>query len=61
MLGFWLAYDRDGQRVCGVQLGRRDGTTAQKLWDLLEMFDLELVCTDEYPAYNKIVSQDMHV
>ena len=57
----WLAYDRDGQRVCGVQLGRRDAKTAQGLWEQLEMFDLKHVCTDYYPAYRQIVPEHMHV
>ena len=57
----WLAYDRDGQRVCGVQLGRRDTATAQGLWQQLEMFDLQHVCTDYYPAYRQIVPKHMHV
>jgi len=42
-------------------LGRRDTQTAQGLWDQLEMFDLEHVCTDYYPAYERIVPKDMHV
>ena len=57
----WLAYDRDGQRVCAVQLGRRYLQAAQGLWHQLEMFDLKHVCTDHYPAYRRIVPKDMHV
>jgi insertion element IS1 protein InsB len=57
----WLAYDRDGKRVCGVQLGRRDKKTCAGLWQQLEMFDIEHVCTDYYPAYRQIVPKDMHV
>ena len=57
----WLAYDRDEQRVCGVQLGRRDAQTGKGLWEQLEMFDLKCVCTDHYPAYAQIVPKHMHV
>ena len=57
----WLAYDRDGQRVCGVQLGRRDTNTGKKLMEQLELFDMGYVCTDDYPAYNRIVPKDMHI
>ena len=45
--------------VCS--LGVDDVQTAQKRWDQLEMFDLTHVCTDEYPAYKKIVPDNMHV
>ena len=57
----WLAYDRDGQRVCGVQLGRRDTKTAQGLWHQLELFDIDYVCTDYYPVYRQIVPKHMHI
>ena len=57
----WLAYDRDGQRVCGVQLGQRDAKTCQRLWQQIEMFDLEHVCTDYYPAYRQVVPKEMHI
>ena len=57
----WLAYDRDGRRVCGVQLGRRDANTGKKLMEQLELFDMDYVCTDDYPAYNRIVPEAMHV
>ena len=57
----WLAYDRDGKRGCGVQLGRRDTKTCAELWQQLEMFEIEHVCTDYYPAYRQIVPKNMHV
>ena len=57
----WLAYDRDGQRVCAVQLGRRDKKTCQKLWEQLEMFEMDYVCSDYYPAYEKVVPEHMHI
>jgi insertion element IS1 protein InsB len=57
----WLAYDRDGKRVCAVQLGRRDAKTAKGLWEQLELFEMDYVCTDHYPAYRKIVPEHMHI
>ena len=57
----WLAYDRDGKRVCGVQLGLRDTPTCQKLWQQLNLFNIEHVCTDYYPAYRKVIPPHMHV
>ena len=57
----WLAYDRDGRKVHAVQLGSRDAATGQKLWDQLELFDIDYVCTDDYPAYNKIVPPHLHI
>ncbi|MGV6808650.1 MAG: IS1 family transposase [bacterium] len=57
----WLAYDRDGQRVCGLQLGSRDTKTGQKLWDQLALFDMKHVCTDHYAVYNTIVPADKHI
>jgi insertion element IS1 protein InsB len=57
----WIAYDRDGRKVHGVQLGRRDAQTGRQLMDQLELFDIEYICTDDYPAYNKIVPQELHI
>ena len=57
----WLAYDRDGRRVCAVELGRRDTATCKGLWAQLEMFDLEHVCTDYYSPYEKIVPEHLHI
>jgi IS1 family transposase len=49
----WIAYDRDGKRVCGFELGKRNTVTAKKLAGQLELFDVGLYCTDEYPAYQQ--------
>ena len=57
----WLAYDRDGQFVCGVQLGSRDTLTCARLWDQLELFEIDHVCTDYYPAYRSVVPDNMHI
>jgi insertion element IS1 protein InsB len=57
----WLAYDREGKKVCGVQLGRRDIQTGKALWQQLKLFEIENVCTDYYPAYRQIVPHDKHI
>ena len=57
----WLAYDRDGKRVCGVELGHRSARSARSLWKQLELFDMNYVCTDQYPAYRQIIPQEMHI
>jgi len=57
----WLAYDRDGKRVCGVELGHRNARSARSLWKQLELFDMNYVCTDQYPAYRQIIPQEMHI
>ena len=57
----WLAYDRDGQQVHAVELGRRDAGTGRKLWHQLELFDIKHVCSDHYPAYKQIVPPHLHV
>lgn len=57
----WLAYDRDGKKVCAVQLGRRDTQTCEKLWQQLEMFEIDYACSDYYPAYRQVVPPEMHV
>jgi len=44
-----------------LQLGRRDTATAAQLWQQLELFDMDHVCTDYYPAYRAIVPPGMHV
>lgn len=57
----WIAYDRDGKRVCGFELGKRNIATAQKLAGQLELFDVGLICTDEYPAYQQAIPPEKHV
>lgn len=42
----WLAYDRDGQRVCAVRIGQGDMQTAQGLWQQFKVLDLKHICTD---------------
>ena len=56
----WLAYDREGKRVCAVQLGQRDAKTGQGLWEQIEMFDMNTVCTDHYSVYRQIIPKHMH-
>ena len=29
--------------------------------DQLELFDIDIICTDDYPAYNKIVPEERHI
>jgi insertion element IS1 protein InsB len=53
----WLAYDREGKKACGSQLGRRDIQTGKALWNQLQLFEIENVCTDYYPAYRHIVTK----
>ncbi|MGB0720123.1 MAG: IS1 family transposase [Bdellovibrionales bacterium] len=31
------------------------------MWEQLEMFEMDYVCTDSYPAYGKIIPDDMHI
>ena len=57
----WLAYDRDAARVHAVELGRRDTQTCRGLWQQLELFDIEHVCSDHYPARAQVVPPEMHV
>ena len=56
----WLAYDRDGRRVCAVQLGKRDKKACQGLWEQLELFEIEHICTDDYPTYKCVIPEDRH-
>ena len=57
----WLAYDRDGRRVCGFELGARDTENCKKLWNQLEMFDILQVCTDAYRAYAAVIPEELHI
>ncbi len=57
----WIAYDRDAGKVCGFELGKRDAKTARKLTNQLELFDIDLFCTDEYPTYKKVLPEEKHV
>ena len=57
----WLAWDREGKRCCGLQLGRRNIQTGQQLWQQLNVFETSRVCTDYYPAYQSIVPVEQHI
>jgi len=57
----WLAWDREGKRCLGVQLGSRNVKTGQKLWEQLSLFEIEQVCSDYYPAYAAVVDHPNHI
>ena len=57
----WLAYDRDAQKVCGVALGSRGVKTGRQLYRQLDLFEIDHVCTDNYPVYGQIVPAEKHV
>lgn len=56
----WLAYDRDRKQVCGFELGKRDTATAQKLTKQLELFDVDVYCSDDYPVYPNVLPPEKH-
>ncbi|MEM0951449.1 MAG: IS1 family transposase [Cyanobacteria bacterium P01_H01_bin.74] len=57
----WLAWDRERQSYCGLQLGRRNAKTGQQLWQQLSLFANSVVCTDDYPVYGAFVPQEQHI
>ena len=57
----WLAWDREGKRCCGVELGRRNAVTGKRLWQQLNLFEESVVCTDHFPAYETFVPEHQHV
>jgi insertion element IS1 protein InsB len=57
----WLAWDREQKRCVGAQLGNRNIATGKHLWQQLNLFEIERVCTDYFPACPAIVKHPNHV
>lgn len=56
----WLAWDREQKRCLGVELGQRNISTGKKLWNQLQLFEIDKVCSDYFPAYPAIVEHPNH-
>ncbi len=44
-----------------MQLGKRNTANCENLYKQLELFEPQAVCTDYYPAYNRVIPKEVHV
>ena len=60
-LWIWLAYSRARKRVIACEVGSRGVKTLKKLWGKVSLFKPDVVCTDNYKAYNRVIPNDILV
>ena len=60
-LWIWLAYSRARKRVIACEVGSRGVKTLKKLWRKIALFKPDVVCTDNYKVYNRVIPNDILV
>ena len=58
-LWVWLAYSRARKRIIACEIGSRGVKTLKKLWQKLSLFKPDIVCTDNYKVYAKVIPNDI--
>ena len=60
-LWVWLAYSHARKRIIACEIGSRGVKTLKKLWQKLSLFKPDIVCTDNYKVYAKVIPNDILV
>uniref|UniRef100_UPI0034DF2971 IS1 family transposase n=1 Tax=Candidatus Bandiella numerosa TaxID=2570586 RepID=UPI0034DF2971 len=58
-LWIWLAYSRARKRIIACEVGSRSVKTLKKLWQKGSLFKPDIVCTDNYKAYARVIPNDL--
>ena len=60
-LWIWLAYSRARKRIIACEVGSRGVKTLKKLWKKLALFKPDVVCTDNYKVYSRVIPNNILV
>ena len=60
-LWIWLAYSRARKRIIACEIGSRGVKTLKKLWKKLALFKPDVVCTDNYKVYSRVIPNNILV
>ena len=60
-LWIWLAYSRARKRIIACEVASRGVKTLKKLWKKLALFKPDVVCTDNYKVYSRVIPNNILV